>query len=73
MSPNFRAMGDGIGHMRYQCAGFGSNLASLEAKPAVDAMRSVTMRSGKNCDRAASNGSNTEVRTTTHQNIAHAS
>ena len=52
--------------------GFGSDLASLQAKPAIDAMRSVAMRSRQNRDRPTGNGSDTEVRAAANQHIANA-
>ena len=72
MCADLGAVRDGIWHMCNESAGFGSDLASLEAKPAIDAMRSIAMRSGKNCDRTTGNGSDAEIRATAHQHVAYA-
>ena len=72
MRPNLCAVGDGVRHMGNQRAGFGSNLAALKAEAAIDAMRSVAMRSRKNRDGSTRNGSDTEVRAAANQDIADA-
>ena len=72
MRANLRAMSDGVGHMGDQRACFGADLAALQAKPAIDAVRPIAMRSGKNRDRAAGYGANPELRASADQNIADA-
>src|SRR5579872_351976 len=72
MSANLCTVGDGIGHVGDESACFGADLAALEAKPAIDAVRPIPMRSGKDCDRPPGYRSKAELSATEHQHIAYA-
>ncbi len=69
MRANLRAMSDGIGHMGDQRACFRTDLAALQAKTAIDAMWTISMRSGKDRNGSSRNRANPKAGASTNQNI----
>ena len=70
---NFRAVRDGVRHVRDQSAGLCADLAALNAKASIDAMRPVGAGTLQNADRSSRAHANTELGTAADQHIADAS
>src|SRR5581483_12276270 len=72
MRSNLCAMRDRIRHVGDERACLRAHLASLNTEAAIDAMRTVTVRCGENCHRAARDGANSQLAAAAHQHIADA-
>src|SRR6185312_1833238 len=59
-----------IRHMRNQRAGFGANLAPLNAKAAINAVRAIAMRSGDNGNGSADADADSQLGASANDHIA---
>ncbi len=71
MVANLRAMLDRIGNVRYQRALLGADLASLNAKAAIDAVRAITMRTRKDRNRPADADADAQLGAAFNQDSPH--
>src|SRR5207248_1180088 len=65
------AIRDGIRDVADQRALLGADLAALDAEPAIDAVRTVTVCPGVYCQRTAGNHGDAQPGATRHQSIRH--
>src|SRR4051794_16452987 len=70
MCANFGSIPDCLGNVSDERASFGPDFAALDAEPAIDAVRPIPMRSGKNCDRPPGTNANPEFGATLDEHIA---
>ena len=67
---NLRAVRYGVGNMGNQCALLCPHLAALDTKAAIDAMRPVAVRTGKNGDGAANADRNAQFGASLNKDVA---